>query len=115
MGEEECLTSDFKGGGGGGGQTPRSLNFFLQKVGVLVPPPPPPKFTAAVPSLLTGNCKWIIVFNISYFLVGRKQIINLCTRNNNKLYCYNIPDCHWLTLGHVALTKCNPSADLHTI
>ena len=71
MGEEECLTSDFKGGGGGGGgRLLVVLIFFLQKVGVLVPP----KFTAAVLSLLTGNCKWIIVFNISYFLVGRKQL-----------------------------------------
>ena len=113
VGEEEYLTSDFKWwwwwGGGGRGvgrmQTPGSLYFFLQKVAGLVSP----KFTAAV-----WNCEWIVVFNISYFLVGRKQI-DLCTGNNNKLFCYNIPDCHWLIFGRVALTKFNPAADHHAI
>ena len=71
VGEEEYLTSDFKwwwgaggGGGGGVGGGRRLVGFiFLQKVGGVVAP----KFTAAVPSLLTGNCEWIVVFNISYF------------------------------------------------
>ena len=105
------VTSSRGGGGGGGGrgvgrmQTPGSLYFFLQKVAGLVSP----KFTAAV-----WNCEWIVVFNISYFLVGRKQI-DLCTGNNNKLFCYNIPDWHWLIFGRVALTKFNPAADHHAI
>ena len=96
------------GGGEGGGRL-LVVFIFLQKVAGLVSP----KFTAAVPSLLTGNCEWIVVFNISYFLVGRKQI-DLCT-GNNKLFCYNIPDCHWLIFGRVALTKFNPAADHHAV
>ena len=102
------------GGGVGGGEWVGCrllvVFIFLQKVAGLVSP----KFTAAVPSLLTGNCEWIVVFNISYFLVGRKQI-DLCTGNNNKLFCYNIPDCHWLIFGRVALTIFNPAADHHAI
>ena len=108
------LVTSSGGGGGGGGEWVGCrllvVFIFLQKVAGLVSP----KFTAAVPSLLTGNCEWIVVFNISYFLVGRKQI-DLCTGNNNKLFCYNIPDCHWLIFGRVALTKFNPAADHHAI
>ena len=86
-------------------QTPRSLYFFAKSGGLSVP---------QVHCCCAGNCEWIVEFNISYFLVGRKQI-DLCTGNNNKLFCYNIPDCHWLIFGRVALTKFNPAADHHAI